>query len=99
MKKLLMIIGIILMFGCTRSTYKCDVKVIYINGDIDTIHIEHTGIEQYCLKLKIYETALFSNTPVSPCLILYKRDIIKAKNEIKTIACGVRRFEIIREDQ
>jgi hypothetical protein len=90
----------ILFSGCAYKhaqnyNYKWKVKVIYTNGDIDTIQCERNsfnGNEAY-LWLKISEPGILISGGTSPCLITqcgFYEDVI---------VCGVRKYEVLLSEK
>jgi len=89
-KKVMYVVCIILIFisCCANINYKYEIKITYTNGDIDTLVI-NTGSDDYSL----YLTTQDGWGAGVPCL---KKGKPTSSTET-TIACGVRKFEILSE--
>jgi len=75
--------------------YKYTAKITYQNGDIDTLSFNRESFKgnKVYVYIKTTESGIISSSSISPCLVIacgfYK----------KTIACGVRKYEIISESK
>ena len=101
MKKKLLILSvlfILLVSSCKYNpdyTYKWDIKVTYTNGDIDTLHHESNSFKgnPVVLYLKTSESGVLVSGGTTPCLVS------SCGFYYETIVCGVRKYDVIKEEK